>query len=75
MEANLITAIIVDASIKIHSSIGPGCYERVYEELLNFELNKRGFYLQRQVTMPITYESLHITDAYKLDLLVEIKSL
>ncbi len=73
MEANLITGIIVDASIKIHSSIGPGCYERVYEELLNFELNKRGFYLQRQVTMPITYESLHITDAYKLDLLVENK--
>ena len=73
MEANLITGIIVDASIKIHSSIGPGCYERVYEELLNFELNKRGFYLQRQVAMPITYESLNITDAYKLDLLVENK--
>ena len=49
MEANLITGIIVDASIKIHSAIGPGCYERVYEEQLNFELNKRGFYLQRQV--------------------------
>ncbi len=73
MDANLITGIIVDASIKIHSAIGPGCYERVYEELLYFELNKRQLNLERQLTMPIAYESLHIKDAYKLDLLIENK--
>ena len=71
MEANQITALIVDSCIKIHTTIGPGCYERVYEELLYFELNKRGLVIERQLTMPISYESLYIDDAYKLDLLVE----
>ncbi len=42
MEVNNLTAIIVDASIKIHSTIGPGCFERVYEEVLYYELIKRG---------------------------------
>ena len=73
MEANLITGIIVDSSIKIHSTIGPGCYERVYEELLYFELHQRNLNVKRQITMPITYEALHINDAYKLDLLIEDK--
>ncbi len=71
MDIKDITAIIVDASIKIHSTVGPGCFERVYEEVLYYELNKRGLRVQRQITMPIIYESLNINDAYKIDLLVE----
>ena len=73
METNALTGLIVDSCIKIHTAIGPGCYERVYEELLYFELNKRNLFLERQLTMPIQYESLQIQDAYKLDLLVEKK--
>ena len=73
MEANQITALIVDSSIKIHTAIGPGCYERVYDELLYYELNKIGLKVKRQITMPISYEVLQINDAYKLDLLIEDK--
>ena len=73
MEANQITALIVDSCIMVHTAISPGCYEKVYEELLYFELNKRNLYLERQLTMPILYDSLQINDAYKLDILVEKK--
>ena len=73
MEANKITAMIVDSCIKIHTAIGPGCYERVYEELLYYELNKIDLIVRRQITMPISYEVLQINDAYKLDLLIEEK--
>lgn len=73
MDANQITALIVDCSIRIHTAIGPGCYERVYEELLYFELNKINLNVKRQITMPISYETLQINDAYKLDLLIEDK--
>jgi GxxExxY protein len=73
MEANQITGLIVDCCIKIHTAIGPGCYERVYEEVLYYELNKPGLNVKRQITMPISYEVLHIIDAYKLDLLIEDK--
>ena len=73
MEANDIIKIIIDASVKIHSSIGPGCFERIYEELLYFELVKRNINIKCQLLMPIEYEELYLKDAYKLDLLVEDK--
>ncbi|MDZ4793890.1 MAG: GxxExxY protein [Bacteroidota bacterium] len=71
MHINELTGIVVDVSIKIHSKIGPGCFERVYEELLYYELVKRGLKACRQVYLPIDYEELHIEKAYKLDLLIE----
>jgi GxxExxY protein len=71
MNIDEITGKIVDACIKIHSTVGPGCFEKVYEEILYFELVKRNLIVDRQVTMPIEYETLHIPDAYRIDLLAE----
>lgn len=71
MDIDKLTGIIVDLCIKIHSRIGPGCFERVYEELLYYELTKLGLRVQRQLLLPIQYEELNIENAYKLDLLVE----
>lgn len=73
MNINKLTGIVVDLCIKIHSRIGPGCFERVYEEILYFELAKLGINVQRQLLLPIQYDELHIRDAYKIDLLVENK--
>jgi GxxExxY protein len=71
MNINELTGIVVDLCIKIHSKIGPGCFERVYEEILYYELVKLGLKVQRQLLLPIQYEELNIENAYKLDLLVE----
>ena len=73
MEINILIGIVVDLCIKIHSKIGPGCFERVYEEILYYELTKLGIEVKRQLLLPIDYEELHIERAYKLDLLVEEK--
>jgi GxxExxY protein len=73
MDANQITGLIIDRCIKIHSLIGPGCIERVYEELLFYELNKLGLNVTKQLSMPLRYETLCINNAYTLDLLVENK--
>ncbi len=73
MEVNHLTGIVLDACIKIHTEIGPGCFERVYEETLYYELNKRNLYVERQLLMPIHYEELAIHDAYRIDLLLEKK--
>jgi len=70
---NELTGIIIDLCIKIHSRIGPGCFERVYEEILYYEITKLGFKVQRQLLLPIKYDELYIKDAYKIDLLVENK--
>lgn len=71
MDINVLTGIVVDICIKIHSKIGPGCLEKVYEELICYELDKRQLNYRRQIFMPLKYENLYIKSAYKLDLLVE----
>jgi len=73
MDINILTSTVLDACIKIHSTIGSGCFERVYEEALYYELIKRNTLVERQILMPIIYEQLHVEDAYRLDLLVEKK--
>ena len=70
MHINELTEIVVDLCIKIHSRVGPGCFERVYEEILYYELTKLGVKIERQLLLPIEYDELFIKDAYKIDLLV-----
>jgi len=41
MNIDAITGSVVDTCIKIHSTLGPGCFERVYEEILYFELSRK----------------------------------
>ena len=67
----MLTGIIIDLSMRIHTSVGPGCLERVYEEILYYEICKSNIAVQRQILMPLVYERLNIPDAYKLDLLID----
>lgn len=71
MKINELTGIVIGLCIKIHSKVGPGCFEKVYEELLYYELTKLGLKVDRQLFLPIEYEELTIENAYKLDLIVE----
>lgn len=71
MDINKLTGIVVDLCIKIHSKIGPGCFEKVYEEILYYELLKLNIEVKRQLLLPIEYETLCIRNANKLDLLIE----
>ena len=71
MEANEITAQIVDAAYKIHTRLGPGLLETVYEVALAHELKKRGLRVRRQVPIPIEYDGLKFDEGFRADLLVE----
>lgn len=71
MKINTLTGLIIEAAIKIHTTIGPGCYEKVYEECLVYELHRKNVEVHRQLILPISYEELRIENAYKLDLLVD----
>lgn len=73
MEINEITGGIIDASIKIHKQLGPGLLESVYEEVLHYELTKRGFYSEKQVPLPVIYDELKMEVGFRIDLLIEKK--
>jgi GxxExxY protein len=73
MHENPISKEIVDAVYKIHTTLGPGLLESVYEVVLTHELKKRGFRVERQVPVPIEYDGIKFEEGFRPDLLVEDK--
>ena len=71
MEIDQITGAIVDASMRIHSALGPGLLESVYETCLKYELSKKQYKVQSQVWLPVVYDGVQFDSGYKIDLLVE----
>ena len=73
MTENQIATNIVDAAYKIHTRLGPGLLESVYEVVLAHELKKRNCEVLRQVPIPITYEDITFEEGFKADLIVNDK--
>lgn len=73
MNENEISAIIIDAGLKVHRTLGAGLYEVVYEQCLDYELKNRGLLVERQKFLSVQYEKLRVDNAFKIDLLVENK--
>jgi len=71
MEVNEITGAIVDSCMRIHTALGPGLLESVYERCLKHELTKHGYKVQTQLWLPVIYDGIEIEGGYKIDLLVE----
>jgi GxxExxY protein len=71
MIENRISGQIIDAAYAVHSSLGPGLLESVYEEILVYELHQREIAFSRQTKHAIRYKELLITNAFRVDLIVE----
>jgi GxxExxY protein len=61
---------VVDAAIKVHSALGPGLLESVYEACLAHEIAVRGLRVERQVVLPVRYGDVTVEAGLRLDLLV-----
>ncbi|MDO8629790.1 MAG: GxxExxY protein, partial [Phycisphaerales bacterium] len=61
---------IADAAYAVHSTLGPGLLENVYESCLEYELKERGLRVERQVALPVTYKKLRLDAGMRLDLVV-----
>jgi GxxExxY protein len=70
MTENEIAKIIVDAAYHIHTSLGPGLLESVYEVILADELKRRGLHVERQKVIPITWNGITLEEAFRADLIV-----
>jgi iron complex transport system substrate-binding protein len=66
-----ITGEIVDAAYKLHTGLGPGLLESVYEAVLSRDLQRRGLQIERQRPVSFEYEGLHFSDGLRIDLIVE----
>lgn len=79
-EVERIGAEVVDAAYSVHSSLGPGLLESVYEACMVHELQKRGLGVGTQVPMPVVYDGVQLEVGFRADVvvggkvLVELKS-
>jgi GxxExxY protein len=71
MGFDLISHNIIGCAIEVHRQLGPGLLESAYEECLSFELKNKGFYVERQKPVPVTYKSISLEYGYRIDVLVE----
>lgn len=69
--ANEISGEVVRASLTVHTRLGPGLLESVYQECMLRELKKRDIRCASQVQIPIFYDGSLLTSKLRLDLLVE----
>ena len=61
---------IMGYAIEVHKELGPGLLESIYEKCLIFELNKNGFNVVNQLSIPIKYKEIELDSNFRLDLLV-----
>ncbi len=71
MRENEITGEIVDVAYKIHTQLGPGLLESVYESVMAYELRRRRLIFERQKSIPIIYEGVHLEEGFRADFIVE----
>ena len=73
MELNDLTYIIRGAIFKVHSTLGPGLLESVYEAALAYELVHSNLSIQTQTGVPVQYNDVKLELGFRLDILVEDK--
>ena len=68
---NDISGKIVDAAFRIHSKLGPGLLESVYETILARDLAKTGLKVERQKPIAIEWDGLRFDEGFRADLIID----
>lgn len=66
-----LSKIVVDSAFKVHTALGPGLLESVYEKCMLHELRTRNIKCEEQVDVPIIYGEVKIDAGFRIDIIVE----
>lgn len=75
LHENTISGRIINICFEIHSQLGQGLFESVYETILHHELLKEGFHVEKQKAIPVVWDGMALDQGFKADLIVENKVL
>jgi GxxExxY protein len=73
MTENELSKIVVDICYKMHTKLGPGLLESVYEAILYCELNKLGIKVEKQKPLPVYWDKIALEIGFRADLILEDK--
>jgi iron complex transport system substrate-binding protein len=68
-----ITGAVIDSAMRIHTDLGPGLLESVYEAVLAADLSRKGWKVERQKAVPFEFDGLRFDEGLRIDLLIEGK--
>ncbi|WP_174591150.1 GxxExxY protein [Methanocella conradii] len=68
---NKITQSVLNAAYEVHTAIGPGLLESIYETCLAYELRNRGHLVEKQVSLPVIYKGIQMDAGLRMDLIVD----
>jgi GxxExxY protein len=71
LEVEAIGKKVLDAAYKVHTALGPGLLESVYEACLAYELQKQNLNVETQAVVPVKYQEVFVETGLRLDLWVE----
>ena len=75
MTENELSKEVVNLAFEIHSVLGPGLFESVYEEVFCHELMRKGLRFNRQQVIPVIYQGVRLELGFRSDIIVENKLL
>jgi GxxExxY protein len=70
-EAERIGKAVLNAAFKVHTALGPGLLESVYETCTAYELTQSGLRVLTQVALPVTYQGIKMDAGLRPDMVVE----
>jgi GxxExxY protein len=70
-DINRITGHVVDTAYRVHTRLGPGLLETVYENVLARALEQRGLKVEQQKLISFEFDGMRFEGAFRVDLLVE----
>jgi GxxExxY protein len=71
VEQERIAKTVLDVAFEVHSHLGPGLLEGVYQTCLMYELKERGIFAESEKPLPVIYKGVRIDCGYRVDILVE----
>jgi iron complex transport system substrate-binding protein len=69
-DEDVLAKYVLDESFRLHTELGPGLLESVYEQVLAARLRKAGLHVETQKSIPIIVDDLTIPEAFRADLVV-----
>jgi GxxExxY protein len=73
MTEDELSNVIIKLAMKVHTKLGAGLLESVYQECLCYELRKAGFKVEKEKPYSLVYDELKFELGFRADLVVENK--
>jgi GxxExxY protein len=63
--------VVLDAAFRVHTALGPGLLESVYQTAMKHVIETKGIIAETEVKLPVIFEGIKLESGLRIDMLVE----